>query len=157
MIREFNLDREYGDLLHEMDFEIGVIEETNFYPTLLRSLKFGDQSFFQIDKKFTRAKKNKDGTWIKGEFDVIMYSSSAIALIDIKCLPLLTDLDNLIHKKVNLFKLLHPQYADYTFYLGIAGLAFEEGVIAAAKEHGFGLLITKGENVEIIDQHVRAY
>ena len=135
----------------------GKFSESYFYYSLMNTMLFGGIDFDEIAKSVTRTKKQPDGTKIQGEYDVVLYNGDTIALIEIKYRVRKDDASDLINRKLSIFKQLFPHYANYSFYLGIAGLVFDEGTENVAKEHGIGILRPKGENVEIIDEHLKAY
>ena len=135
----------------------GKFSETYFYNTLLNSMKFGGKNFDEIDKGLKRAKKMPDGKKLKGEYDVIMYNGDTIALIEVKYKVQKEHIEKLRTKQLSIFKEFFPQYKDYNFYLGIAGLSFEEGTQDLAKDYGIGILRPKGESVEILDKKLKVY
>jgi hypothetical protein len=135
----------------------GKFSESYFYNTLLNSMKFGGKNFDEIDKGLKRAKKMPDGKKLKGEYDVVMYNGDTIALIEVKYKVQEEHIEKLRTKQLSVFKQFFPQYKDYNFYLGIAGLAFEEGTEDMAKYYGIGILRPKGESVEILDKKLKVY
>jgi len=135
----------------------GKFSETYFYNTLLNSMRFGGKDFDEIEKGMKRAKKLPDGKKLTGEYDVVMYNGNTIALIEVKYKVRKNHIENLKTKQVSVFKELFPQYAKFDFYLGIAGLSFEDDTEKEALEQGIGILRPKGESVEIIDDNLKAY
>ena len=135
----------------------GRFSETYFYNTLLNSMRFGGKDFDEIDKGLKRARKLPGGGKLKGEYDVVMYNGNTIALIEVKYKVRKNHIENLKTKQVSVFKELFPQYAKFDFYLGIAGLSFEDDTEKEALEQGIGILRPKGESVEIIDDNLKVY
>lgn len=135
----------------------GKFSETYFYNTLFDSMRFGGMDFDRVDKGLKRAQRTPEGTKVVGEYDVVMYNGDAIVLIEVKYRVRKEDITNLVDKQISNFKHLFPQYANHRFYLGIAGLSFEEKVEAEALCRGIGILRPKGENVEILDQNLKIY
>jgi hypothetical protein len=135
----------------------GKFSETYFYNALFDSMSFGGINFDQVDKGLKRAQRTPEGTKVVGEYDVVMYNGDAIALIEVKYRVRKEHVTNLVDKQISNFKRLFPQYAGHNYYLGIAGLSFEENVEAEALSRGIGILRPKGENVEILDQNLKAY
>jgi hypothetical protein len=111
--------------------------------------------------KFTEAyknlSKNSKKLNLKGEYDIVLENGDSIALIEIKYRARKDDVDLLMNKQLSIFKLLFPQYANYSFYLGIAGLAFEDDVEEGALSKGVGVLRPKGESIEILDENLRVF
>ena len=135
----------------------GRFSETYFYNTLLNSMRFGGKDFDEIDKGLKRTRKLPGGGKLKGEYDVVMYNGNTIALIEVKYKVRKNHIENLKTKQVSVFKELFPQYAKFDFYLGIAGLSFEDDTEKEALEQGIGILRPKGESVEIIDDNLKVY
>ena len=135
----------------------GMFTEEYFHNSLKNSMSFAGINFDEIDRGLKKTLKKPDGNKLQGEYDVIMYNGDSIALIEIKYRGRKIHVDKLITKMTNNFKELFPKYANYKFYLGIASMAFEEGAVEEALEKGVGILRPKGESVEIIDHHVRAF
>ena len=135
----------------------GKFSETYFYNTLFNSMRFGGKEFDQIDKGLKRSKKLSNGDKLKGEYDVVMYNGNTIALIEVKYKVRKNHIENLKTKQVSVFKELFTQYAKFDFYLGIAGLSFEDNTEKEALEQGIGILRPKGESVEIIDDNLKVY
>ena len=135
----------------------GKFSETYFYNSLLNSMKFGGKNFDEMDKGLKRAKKLPDGSRLKGEYDVIMYNGDTIALIEVKYKVQKEHIEKLRTKQLSIFKEFFPQYKNHNFYLGIAGLSFEDGTQDLAKDYGIGILRPKGESVEILDKKLKVY
>ncbi|MCL1947229.1 MAG: hypothetical protein FWF51_08805 [Chitinivibrionia bacterium] len=135
----------------------GKFCETYFYNTLFSSMHFGGKDFDEIDKGLKRSKKLQNGKKITGEYDVVMYNGDTIALIEVKYKVRKSHIENLKTKQVSVFKELFPQYDKFNFYLGIAGLSFEDNAEKEALEQGIGILRPKGESVEIIDDNLKVY
>jgi hypothetical protein len=151
-----------------------VVEKTN--PELAglsesygRSVKSIADSFFGTrmmfagvkfdDMQMGGSKKRRlpDGTWIHGWFDVVLYNSSAIALIEVEDRVRKDDLNKLINVQMPLFKLLFPQYKDFKYYLGLCGMSFEDGVEREALDMGIGTLKPNGDAVEINETTVKVW
>ncbi|MCL1947774.1 MAG: hypothetical protein FWF51_11610, partial [Chitinivibrionia bacterium] len=88
---------------------------------------------------------------------VVMYNGDTIALIEVKYKVRKDHIVDLTTDQIKIFKKLFPQYAKFNFYLGIAGLSFEDGIEKEALQQGIGILKPKGENVEIIDDNLKVY
>ncbi|MCL2063033.1 MAG: hypothetical protein FWG98_01495 [Candidatus Cloacimonetes bacterium] len=135
----------------------GMFTEAYFHNSMQNSMCFGGIKFDQLDKSFSRSKKMPDGTKIQGEYDIVLYNGDTIALIEIKYRARKGDTMELINRKLSIFKQLFPEYANHKFLLGLGGFSFEKGVENDAKKHGIGILKTKGESIEIIDNHLKIY
>jgi hypothetical protein len=120
-------------------------------------MTFAGVKFDSMEAGLTRRKKFSDGTKIEGEYDLILYNGSAIALIEAKNRVRRGDVTKLINEQLPRFKLFFPQYKDFTFYLGFCGMSFEEGVEKEALEKGIGTLKPNGDAVEINETTVKAW
>ncbi|MCL2064903.1 MAG: hypothetical protein FWG98_11120 [Candidatus Cloacimonetes bacterium] len=133
----------------------GMLSEAYFYSSLLNTMSFWGVDFDQIDKSVTRSRKLPDGTKIRGEYDVVLYNGDTIGLIEIKFRARTGHAEDLINRKISIFKQLFPEYSKHKFLLGLGGLSFEDGVEIDAINRGIGILKIKGENIEILDNHIK--
>jgi len=135
----------------------GMLTEDLIYNSLCDTMTFGGATFDDIDRSIRRKRKSPDGKKIRGEFDVVLYNCNAIALIDIKYRARIGDIDYLINTQLPKFRMFFPQYRNFKTYLGLGGLAFEEGVEAAARQSGIGTLKLNGEVVEVNDVNLKVW
>jgi hypothetical protein len=133
----------------------GMLTEDLIYNALCDTMTFGGATFDYIDRSIRRKRKGPDGQKIRGEFDVVLYNCNAIALVDIKYRARIGDIDYLINTQLPKFRMFFPQYKNFKTYLGLGGLAFEEGVEAAASRMGIGTLKLNGEVVEVNDGNLK--
>jgi Holliday junction resolvase-like predicted endonuclease len=131
----------------------GAHAEECFGNSLSGTLMFAGQHYDFIDRNLKRNNMKK----VKGEFDIIMYNGKSVALIEVKYKAQKADLEEMVEKKVPVFRTLFPQYKDHTINLGIASLSFDKFVIKKAKELGIGTLTQKGNTIEIDTENIRAY
>ena len=157
-------EKKYKEEMSEMRKEIGGIGESNgkysesyFFDFLSDTSQFGGKVYDEVEKGVRRTQKMPDGKKLKTEFDVVLYNKDSIALVEVKYRVRKDDVKYLIEKQVDNFKRIYPFYTNYVFYLGIAGMSFEEDAERDALINGVGILRPKGENVEVIDGHLRAY
>ena len=134
-----------------------LYSESYFYNSLERNMRFGGVDFDRMDCGVRRLKKMPDGKKLQNEFDIVMYNGDSIAIIEVKYKVREGDAEDLIKKDIGDFKAFFPEYENYSFYLGIAGMAFDPGTQEEAKKYGVGILRHGGESVIIEDAHVRAY
>jgi len=135
----------------------GLLTEDLIYNALCDTMTFGGATFDYIDRSVKRKWKSPDGKKIRGEFDVVLYNCNAIALVDIKYRARIGDIDYLINTQLPKFRMFFPQYQSFKTYLGLGGLAFEEGVEAAALRMGIGTLKLNGEVVEVNDANLKVW
>ena len=135
----------------------GLFSETYFFNSLSGAMKFGDILYDEIADGVRRTRKTADGKKWRSEYDIVMYNGDSIALIEVKYKVRKGDVENLVSKQLENFKIFYPEYNKYKFYLGIAGMSFEHGSEEEAQKKGVGILRPKGESVEILDSHLITY
>ena len=131
---------------------IGMTTEDYFYNSLYNKPVLGNIKFDSITKNIHIKTKR-----LEDEFDIVMYNGDCIALIECKYKAHENDVKKLIDKKVNSFRILHPDYMDYKIYLGIASFSFYPELETFAKENGVAILKQKGEVVEIEAENLKVY
>ena len=135
----------------------GMFSEEYFVNTLGKSFRFCGVLFDIINHGMSRKKRLPGGENLEGEYDVVMENGDTVALIEIKYRVRMGDALEMVERQLEQFKALYPEYANFRFFLGLAGFSFERGTQAEAIRLGVGLLLPKGENVKIIDKHAKEY
>jgi hypothetical protein len=130
----------------------GDAAEEHFFTSLESKMMFAGQHYDAIDSNVKRTVGN-----LRGEFDIVLYNSVAVAIIEVKHKACQADLEKLVAKKLPVFRSLFPQYQDHAVYLGIGSMSFEDRVRAKAHELGIGMLRQKGDSIEADTGHIRAY
>lgn len=131
----------------------GAYAEEFFYNALEKTKTMGGIKFDAINKNVNFSKKG-----INGEFDIVLINGDAIGLVESKYKVKKDDIDNLITKKPTSFRLLFPEYKDYKFYLGIAGMSFESKKIEdQAHQAGIAILKQKGDVLLMDDKNLKVY
>jgi hypothetical protein len=135
----------------------GMFAEDIYYRTLWRKKEFAGIHFDDVTE-LRGIKKLPDGKRLQDQFDIVMLNDVAAALVEAKYRARKEDVTTLVERKVNNFKILFPDFKDLKIYLGLAALAFEDGVVEEARKYGIGLLQQVGETVEYAaDWEVKAY
>ncbi len=130
----------------------GYTTEDYFYNSLIDTMKLGSVKYNEIAKNIhVKSKRMED------EFDIVMYNGNSIALIECKYKAHKSDVENLIEKKINNFRISHPDYSNYKIYLGIASFGFYDELEQYAKENGVAILKQKGDVVVIDDKNLKVY
>jgi hypothetical protein len=135
----------------------GRAVESMAYSFFDTRMTFAGVKFDEMETGVNRKKKLPDGTKVQGEYDIVLYNHSAIALIEAKNRVRKGDVTKLTEEQLPRFKLFFPQYRDFTFYLGLCGMSFEEGVEEEALDMGIGTLKPNGDAVEINEATVKAW
>jgi hypothetical protein len=141
-----------GIRLGNMAENHGYTTEDYFFNSLHDTKILGKVKYDDIAKNIHIKSKR-----LEDEFDIVMYNGNSIALIECKYKAHKRDVENLINKKVNNFRLSHPDFVDYKIYLGIASFAFYDELEQFAKDNGVAILKQKGEVVVIDDNFLKVY
>jgi len=131
----------------------GEVAETYFVNSFTNSMQFAGQEY----DSFTPNLKKKDKKLnLQGEYDLVMYNCTSIAIIEIKYKAREKDVQKLL-MKAPIFKQLFPQYANYGLYLGLAAFHFEENTEEASIEQGIAVIKEVGNNVVINDKNLKLF
>ena len=135
----------------------GKICQTRFYSSLLYSMSFGGISFDEIIESDHKSITLPDDTLIEDEFDIIMTNKDTVMLLEIKYKAEKDDVNTLLYKKFEHFKILYPEYKGFNFMLALGALYFEPDVEPQAIKKGIGILRCDGGDIFIEDGHVIIY
>ena len=86
-----------------------------------------------------------------------MYNGNSIAIIECKYKAHEKDLTRLVESKVNNFRELNPDYADYKIYCGLASITFHPELEAQAHQLGVAILKQNGELMQVDADNLIAY
>ena len=128
----------------------GDVAETFFYQSLSKSMKLDKFSFDTIVPNLIKVKRRKN---IRGEFDIVLYNSEVIVVVETKYKVHPNDILLFKEKKLPLFRLLSPELKNYSVYGAIAGMAFPHEVKINAIEEGLFVLTQGGGNV-LVDKGI---
>ena len=135
----------------------GRISEEEFLAALQKSKTFAGLYFETVDTLFTRDKTLPDGTRVQGQYDVVMRNGDTVAIIEVKYRARKDDIDHLIETQLKNFKLIFPEYTNYTVLLGLAGMTVDKSAETHAKQHGIAIIKTKGRDIIINDKNLKKY
>jgi hypothetical protein len=85
-----------------------------------------------------------------------MYNGHAIGLVEVKHKVHPSDIEKLVSAKLPNFRKLFPQYADFDFYLGIAGMSIPNTAADLAEKAGLAVLRQKGD-VLLMNTNLKAF
>ena len=123
----------------------GDIAEEFFYNSLENNPTLAGIDYDFIDKNAHRS-KNK----IEDEYDIFLVNGKDIAIIEVKYKAHKNDVEKLINKKYENFKILYPEYKNYNHHLGLASFNINESVKNLALKNNVILLQRKGDIIETI-------
>jgi len=121
----------------------GDVAEEFFYNSLKEKKSLAGIHYDFVDYNWS----TRVGT-VQDEFDIVMVNGKDIAIIEVKYKANDKDLEKLLTKKIENFKLLYPLYKDYNHHLGLASFHMNKDLIERALEKGVVVLQRKGDVME---------
>jgi len=160
-LKSLETDRKFQELVLENDKRIkeiheelggigksnGQVAEEFFYTALENIMQVGKLKFDYIENNLHRKHKKSN---IEAQYDIILYNDYKILIVEVKYNFKKKYLLN-FYKNIKNFKILLPQYKDYTVYGAIAGMTIEEDAIIEATEFGFLILTQNNQNIQILN------
>jgi len=152
--------KELRDSIKAMQQELGGMSKSNgevaeayFIDSISKSLQFAGQKFDSYSSNLNK----KDAILnLQGEYDLVLFNCTSVVIVEIKYKARIKDIEELL-KKVNIFKQLYPQYANYNMYLGLAAFRLNKDVVNSSIEHGIAVIKQVGDAMVINDAHLRVY
>jgi hypothetical protein len=138
-------------ILSGIGINLGDVAEDFFGNTLQEKKMLGDIQFDAVALQL-KAHKGK----VQDEFDIVMYNGHAIGLVEVKHKVHPSDIEKLVSTKLPNFRKLFPQYADFDFYLGIAGMSIPNTAADLAEKAGLAVLRQKGD-VLLMNTNLKAF
>jgi len=144
-----NLSKQIGGISNSN----GDVAESYFFNSFKKYPHFAEQDFESVEGNVNKYSKSLN---LKGEYDLLLSNGTSVAIIEIKYKAKKEDVAEVV-SKVETFKILFPQYKDYSLYLGLAGLSVEKGAEKEAIKQGVGIIKQVGKNMVINDAHLKVY
>jgi hypothetical protein len=135
----------------------GLVAEEIVFHSLAKNKIFAGIRFDSVDHGTVRSKTLPDGKEVKGEYDVLLYNGTSVAIIEVKHRVGRDALTRLIEVQLPRFRQIFPEYKDCKMYLGLGGMSFEKGIAEEAHRQGIATLTLSGDAVEINDKDVKAW
>jgi type I site-specific restriction-modification system R (restriction) subunit len=135
----------------------GLVAEEIVFHSLAKDMVFAGIKFDFIDHGTVRTRKFHDGKRVKGEYDVLLYNGTSVAIIEVKHRVGRDALKRLIEVQMPRFRQIFSEYKDCKMYLGLGGMSFEKDVAEEAQSLGIATLTLSGDAVEINDKDVKAW
>jgi len=135
----------------------GLVAEEIVFHSLAKDMVFAGIKFDTVDHGTVRSRKLSDGKKVKGEYDVLLYNGTSVAIIEVKHRVGQEALKRLIEVQLPRFRQIFPEYKDAKMYLGLGGMSFEKGIAEEAHRQGIATLTLSGDAVEINDKDVKAW
>ena len=130
---------------------LGDVAEDFFGTSLQENRLLGDIQFNAVSLSL-KAHKGQ----LQDEFDIVMYNGHAIGLVEVKHKVHPLDIEKLVNSKLPNFRKLFPRYADFEFYLGIAGMSVPRDAASIAEKAGIAVLRQKG-NVMVMSRDLKPF
>ena len=153
-------DKIMGEYLKELGREVGGIAHSNgemaeeyFYTAFKKNMTFVNESFDTIKKNLSY----NNGT-LEAEFDLVLFNGKSAALIEIKynAKPDNIEIERLI-SRVEVFRILFPQYAHYNIYLGVAAMSFKKDLVWRLHRAGIVPIRPVGKKMVVYDRNVKVF
>ena len=147
------IHKELGNIGHNN----GLVAEEIVFHSLAKNKIFAGIKFDTVDHGTVRSKTLPNGKEVKGEYDVLLYNGSAVAINEVKHRVGKDALKRLIEVQLPRFRQIFPEYKDCKMYLGLGGMSFEKNIAEEAQSLGIATLTLSGDAVEINDANVKAW
>jgi len=139
-------------ILSGLGINLGHTAEEYFYYAMEDKKQMGGIQYQDIEQNLkSKTKKLED------EFDIVLYNGDSIGIIEVKHKVHPSDIQKLISKKAENFRILFNDYKDYKIYLGIAGFSIPKEVDDEARRNGVAVLRQKGNVLEMEDNNMKIY
>jgi chromosome segregation ATPase len=140
----------YDRKMEAMGFRLGSIGQNQgdvaeefFYNSLDDAPILGGIQYDFKDKSW----RNRVGQ-VQDEFDIVLVNGQHIAIIEVKYKAHHNDLEKLLTKKINNFKILFPQYTGFEYHLALASLNINDDLKQSALKSGVIVLQRNGDIME---------
>jgi type I site-specific restriction-modification system R (restriction) subunit len=135
----------------------GLVAEEIVFHSLAKNKIFAGITFDFVDHGLVRSRKLLDGKNVTGEYDVLLYNGTSVAIIEVKHRVGQEALKRLIEVQLPRFRQIFPEHKDCKMYLGLGGMSFEKDIAEEARSLGIATLTLSGNAVEINDKDVKAW
>jgi hypothetical protein len=131
----------------------GEVAESYFINSFAKYPKFAGQDY----ESFTpNLRKKITSLNLQGEYDLVLYNCTSVAIIEIKYKAKKEDVAALLGK-VQSFKQLFPEYANFNIYLGLAGLHVNVTAEKEAIKQGVAVIKQVGKKMVVNDEHLKVF
>jgi hypothetical protein len=148
--------KELGDFSHSQ----GSFAEEYFFNAFEKGKKdFFGTKFKDIAKNLKSDSRGLDidlPQTLEGEYDIVMYNDTSVAIVEVKFKVRRDDLSEVL-RKAQTFKILSPKYKNANIYLGVAALVFPKNIEQECIKKGIAVIKQVGDTVVIIDENLKAF
>ena len=163
-IRSAETDRELKELgryVKELSRNINGIADSNGYTAeqfftaaIERNLALNGVSF---DSSESNKKRYDKKLGKRDQYDMILYSQTAVGIVEIKYRLKSEDVEVLATRKIANFRELYPGEAHKDIYLAAAGLSVDAEAVEVARKLGVYVMTQAGEGIKILNDEARVY
>ena len=145
--------KELGKIVGGISNSNGEMAEEYFYNAFFRDRTFVNEHFDKIKKNLSY--NNGD---IEAEFDIVLFNGKSVAIIEVKynAKPENIEIEKLT-SRVEVFKILFPEYKDHSIYLGVAAMAFKGGLAKELHKAGIATIRPVGKKMVVYDKSVKVF
>ena len=131
----------------------GELAEEYFYNAFKRNMSFVNENFDNIKRNLSCARGA-----LEAEFDLVLFNGKSAALIEVKynAKPDNIEIDTLI-SRVEVFRILFPEYAHYQIYLGVAAMSFKKDLVWRLHRAGIATIRPVGKKMVVYDKKVKVF
>jgi len=131
----------------------GDVAEAYFYNALKRDKTFVNEKFDHIKRNLSYNNGEKGA-----EFDIILFNGKSAALIEVKynAKPENISVRRII-SRVEIFKLLYPEYKNHNIYLAVAAMTFRNGLEQRLHRNGIATIRQMGKKMVVYDKEVKVF
>ncbi len=121
----------------------GAVAEDFFFSSLVKKKKLGNIKYDYIAPNWSKNLKN-----VRGEYDIVCINGKEVALVEVKYKAHLSDVEKMA-KQIESFKILFPDYKDFTVRGTLAGMSMSKEVEEEALKNGYFVLKQQGDHMEV--------
>jgi hypothetical protein len=142
-----------GRLLGGISNSNGEMTENYFYYAFKADKTFANEKFDEIARNLAFKSKDKSA-----EFDLVLFNGKSAAIIEVKynAKPENISVEKLI-SRVEIFKILCPNYKNHKIYLGVAAMSFKEGLETELHQAGIATIRQIGKKMVRFDKDVKVF
>ena len=131
----------------------GELAEEYFYNAFYRDRTFVNEHFDKIKRNMSY-----NNGEVEAEFDLVLFNGKSAALIEVKynAKPDNIEIDRII-SRVEVFKILFPNYKHHKIYLGVAAMSFHKSIVWQLHRAGIATIRPVGKKMVVYDKTVKAF
>jgi len=131
----------------------GEMAEEYFYNAFFRDRTFVNENFDKIKKNLSY--NNGD---VEAEFDIVLFNGKSAAIIEVKYNAKTENIEiEKLISRVDIFKILFPEYKNHNIYLGVAAMSFCKDLVWRLHRAGIATIRPVGKKMVVYDKTVKAF